>query len=1291
MILEKHLLLLVHVLCFLCARCDDDTFTSSETAIVEFTESNYDKGPTESFTCCDSTSMPSLTSQDPRSTDSLEDSTISEHSTMITRESTIEAGYSANLPTDPSEEATSISSTVGSTTQTTRTTVIDDTTTTSTMSPICDSSWPVNATEDTREVINLKEEEIGAEWVTLSWEFLCATSVSVTYFIERCDDEKNCKRIDQNDTWYNATGLDACMLYTFTVRISTGHWESKGTDLRITTKDTISEIGDVRFLNVSAVDLNSVQLTWLAPEKHTRCISNYSITQCIGQSCNETAVPVTNYIADNLEQCTQYNFTVKTVTLIVESAGANASAKTVSPILLKPQSITIIPSNFSLTVQWQPPQSGSTCLKHYRVIVTPENSSKIIVGTNTTIENLYACVLYSVFVNAVNEDDQDGHVISGKGETTPTKTGPPTLQIGDLTTTNSILVFVNITKTNNHCPVKSLVTVCNYTSSNGTGFELHSGVSFDHLDTRNPEESFISLNTTVSELSPFTEYACRSRTLNDGGSSEDSNAVTTQTLEDVPGPPKFLVTNITESQFSLAWNRPEHLPGIVEDYDIRLLWTPLFPVPTWCNPEISNTDEIMELNDTRSYDYLKAKAYRQYEVKMKARTGAGWGNYSESWMFSSKSTVSDEVTNVVCNIEPHLNDTNKLDTIVKWKMPCSLNGKLEVYNVSVHGIRDGYKNHTFSISEECADYIDNNYTCSVNLQELKGEYNYTFSVSPKILYVDAPGPVTSRHVLYPAGIPSQPDTQYVRSITINPLKAIKSTTTATILLPLFPDTNGNIKYYAIMVSELGYNEPMSARLDLKNNSWPNASSWREAMLNDFSITYQATTPLWNPYPDHVIDYGHKFKAVKFTIGTDNFCSDISSNSEKHPLYCNGPLKPDTWYHVRIRAFTEGGYADSALFVAKTDAELNVAIVIGVVFGILFLGILTTMMLLVRKCSPYVVLRRFLHSDMPGSPVPAPFTRKKFIAHCQQLVDNPGKLSNEFRLLQTLSVDLQMPTNTACLQANRKKNRYSDILPYDFSRVKLDVIDNDPNTDYINASFIKGYTGEDEYIACQGPKEETTYDFWRMVDQYNINIIVMLTQLVEKGKEKCHQYYPTIRETFRYENMTIRCTSELDYRTYTQRTLVLQKENKKRSIIQLHFKDWPDHDVPEDFDPMINFCQIMRRNISTSKGFVVVHCSAGIGRTGTLISIDILLQHLRDNKKLDVFGIVYRLRYHRINMVQRESQYAYIYNCIKQVLKNPYFLKTYKPPPVDPVYENISRNARDTANTDANLVNGLEMQ
>lgn len=99
---------------------------------------------------------------------------------------------------------------------------------------------------------------------------------------------------------------------------------------------------------------------------------------------------------------------------------------------------------------------------------------------------------------------------------------------------------------------------------------------------------------------------------------------------------------------------------------------------------------------------------------------------------------------------------------------------------------------------------------------------------------------------------------------------------------------------------------------------------------------------------------------------------------------------------------------------------------------------------------------------------------------------------------------------------------------------------------------------------------------------------------------------------------------------------------------------------------------------------MIHCSAGIGRTGTLIAIDIILQHLRDNKKLDVFGTVYRLRRDRINMVQKESQYAYIYNCTKQVLKNPYCLKNYKPPPMNPVYENTSRKIRIVPSSNINL-------
>lgn len=170
-----------------------------------------------------------------------------------------------------------------------------------------------------------------------------------------------------------------------------------------------------------------------------------------------------------------------------------------------------------------------------------------------------------------------------------------------------------------------------------------------------------------------------------------------------------------------------------------------------------------------------------------------------------------------------------------------------------------------------------------------------------------------------------------------------------------------------MVSERGYNNVQSStRFDLKNKIWPNVSSWEEAMIRDFSITYQATWPQWDPYRrwyvyidgyrtidslwsgnrrrnnlnvshaciivkylymflfrlvSHIIDYGH-IKAVKYTIGEDTDCKEISANTNSQ-LYCNGPLKPDTWYHVRMRAFTYGGYTDSDVFKIKTSEYIFV--------------------------------------------------------------------------------------------------------------------------------------------------------------------------------------------------------------------------------------------------------------------------------------------------------------------------------------------------------------------------------
>ncbi|RLU19008.1 hypothetical protein DMN91_009366 [Ooceraea biroi] len=1214
MILEKRSVLLILTLYFLCAFCDnDDAFAIQETINTMSAGSSRDFGSTENIASSVShdpgefTENPtSSASGDLESTETLASTTTYKSTTKL-------------QTTDSSSETTDGSSTV---TQTTKfTTFVPESTTfadNSTMT--CDpATWPINASAETKDVLHLTVDDKSMEWIALSWESPCAdaTNVSVLYSVERYDGE-NYIQINETATRHNATNLDPCTQYTFIVRVITEYWISDGFNLTETTDYTISDIGDVLDLTHN-VSMNVIELAWRAPVEHARCISSYSITQCDGSSsaCSKINVSATNYTASDLEPCTEYHFTVKTLTPTVESAGVNDTAKTTSPKLAAPGSSTVTPGNFSLSVEWKPPKVGASCLKHYRVTVDPSNSTFYTTETNITIPHLHACKAYHVHITAVNENDVDGDTLPVNGETLGSKTNPP-VSHSFLASANNISIIWSINKENNHCLLTDVVTMCNCTVRNGTGYESVDNISKTNITTRNA--TIISGTTVVTDLSPFTTYVCSAFTINNGEHSDPSELIQATTLQDVPSEPIVLpVKHSGDSWFLLTWESPRRLPGILAEFEISLEWEPLYPVPRWCAEE-EPLKPIRVNGNMYDYNYTTARAFANYTVRMKAKT-VGWGNPSEPQTFRTKHGIPEAITKMSAPIiRPSANDSNVLDTILTWGPPCSLNGVLEGYNVSFYGTRVCVKckDHNFSTMHICTG--SNNHMCSINLNELRGEYNYTFEVSAKVLYIDTPGPSKSQVVLYPAGIPPRPSQAYVQTITIDAYKAHRSTTTATVLLPLFSNANGDIKYYAVMVAMARHNEQSSARFELvTNDTWPDTSAWKEAMTSDFAIAYQATWKNWYPYPDQIADYG-QMRAIKYTVGEDVSCKDISSKTDK-PMYCNGPLKPDTWYHVRMRAFTNGGYADSDVFLIKTKSELDVALVIGAVFGILVVGIVVTMMLLVRKCSPYIVLRRFLHSDMPGSPVPAPFTRKKFISHCQQLIDNPGKLSNEFRLLQTLSVDLQMPTNTACLQANRKKNRYSDILPYDFSRVKLEVIDNDPNTDYINASFIRasilcdGYTGEDEYIACQGPKEETTYDFWRMVDQYNINIIIMLTQLVEKGKEKCHQYYPTIRETFR----------------------------------------------------------------------------AGIGRTGTLITIDILLQHLRDNRKLDVFGAVYRLRHNRINMVQRESQYAYIYNCIKQVLKNPYFLKTYKPPPVDPVYEKAgTNNTKDTMNSDMNLVSNLEI-
>ncbi|XP_046430615.1 receptor-type tyrosine-protein phosphatase H isoform X1 [Neodiprion fabricii] len=1128
---------------------------------------------------------------------------------------------------------------------------------------------------------NITESSIYLTWSEPSLNPTCV----LYYKVDTCY-ENNCTEDITASLFYNATSLSPCRSYTFNVSaVGSNHSSESATE---TARTTYLAPGEVSGLAAPSQNVTgySVYLTWSEPSLNPTCILNYSISICNDNNCTENHTRDVFYNATSLDPCLTYTFTVNAIGFVGSSHTANTTATTsyVTPGI--PTSMTVTPGQYSLYVSWEPPSTAPTCVNHYQVMIL-NGTTHSITDTNITLSDLIACKSYIIQITPVWTSDE-GESGTIEGTTEESVDDPPVQDIVPWVTKSTISVGWHIDRDNNECGLTSVLTYCNYTISEGRGYELVNGFSTDDISTFSSGTN-VTINVTLYNLSPFTYYECYGVTVNSAGQSVNGENVTVRTSEDVPSAPSLEALNLTSSTFNLVWESPNYLPGNLIEYEIILGLQRLFLQPSFCIYNDSSKT-ISDINGTTlAYAYLEAVPYSNYSASIKARTNAGWGNYSNYISFQTLAGVPGAVNNVEYSNKTNASNIDVLDTFLSWQLPCSLNGEIEFFNVYVSGTRDGYDDHEFNRTYNVSEIVDADTKFTMNFGQLRAEYSYIFQISTKVKGVSEKGPLTNYSVIYPAGIPPLPSSWYMTQINIDPYKAQRSLSTAWVLLPLFENTNGEIQYYAIMVSEIGQSTQISHRLDVRSGEWPNATLWQEAMPYNPVVSYQATPVRWHPAStDNIVESG-KIKAIKFMLGGNLTCPKLTSNSNREASYCNGPLQSDLKYEVRMRAFTNGGYQDSETIIVITKAEFNLGLVIGVVSGILFFGIIFLMMLLMRKGSWQALIRNPLNPIGQTSPVPDPFSRKKFEIHCQDLSVNPGKLSNEFQLLQTLSVDLQMSTNVASLQANRKKNRYTDILPYDFSRVKLEIIDNDPNTDYINASFIHGYSGAVEYIASQGPKEETTYDFWRMIFQYNVKVIVMVTQLVEKGKEKCHQYYPNMREHFEYEDITIRCSTQLDFVFYTQRNIVLQKGNDRRTLMHLHFKEWSDHGIPDDFHSMIQFCQIVRRHINESKSVAVIHCSAGVGRTGTLMAIDILLQQIRDSKKLDVFGTVFNLRKDRINMVQTESQYAYIYNCTRQTLNNPYPARLAKPPPIEPIYENLTKKKKSITDSNTNLVNSIE--
>ncbi|KAI3414124.1 hypothetical protein GPALN_011586 [Globodera pallida] len=304
-------------------------------------------------------------------------------------------------------------------------------------------------------------------------------------------------------------------------------------------------------------------------------------------------------------------------------------------------------------------------------------------------------------------------------------------------------------------------------------------------------------------------------------------------------------------------------------------------------------------------------------------------------------------------------------------------------------------------------------------------------------------------------------------------------------------------------------------------------------------------------------------------------------------------------------------------------------------------------------------------DSVATPSPSP---KRFVSKMAKVTENENEqIYGEFETLSQSALSTIRPRTTeAEMPENIRKNRFYDILPFEFNRVKLRWTSayggTDGKGDYINASHIRSKEhGPIQYIATQGPIGEsesadgrriaTVRDFWEMIWQEGVDCIVMLTRCNEGGKQKCADYWPEApgeSETIS-SDLSVHLYCVTDDEICVQRELWMERKgHSRRKVHQWHFSEWPDATRPARIEALLDFVQSIRASIKRAP--MLVHCSAGVGRTGVFIALDMLLDKLQKEQILDVKETVAWLRTQRIAMVQSAEQYVTIYEAIAMAIR-----------------------------------------
>ncbi|XP_072123606.1 phosphatidylinositol phosphatase PTPRQ isoform X2 [Mobula birostris] len=898
----------------------------------------------------------------------------------------------------------------------------------------------------------------------------------------------------------------------------------------------------------------------------------------------------------------------------------------------------------SILIEWDPPLKSDRIVI-YNVLIFGNNVQKVLSRNHTYIFTaLQSNTTYQLSIAAANslgQGESKNCTITTLTEAVPS--APRNLEIVGTQSTYVILRWKRPDIIPGH--LRFVKINLQLRSASCMDWENKECIEAERIESYEIENVNNTMDTIVSELRKFRWYRFRISAGTNAGFSNYSGWISAKTTVGYPaGPPENVTVTVKSYDIiEVDWEIPADPPS----YLIDVILTD--------NGESTMTIVRTE-KQNKTCEISGLKPFTRYTIIVTAFTGEEeeakiHGKASEPVTIRTLETLPEDAPQNF-TLQKIPDEVTKV--YVSFLPPSMPNGNIHGYQAIIHK-----KGEAAEIRINNLTTVEKNQTLNAVIGGLKG--GNTYSIWVQAVNGAGIGPQTSEQtVIMDVKAPPKPKLKPVPALDKNGILKATSTT-ITIRMPVcyFTDEHGSIKKIQVIVTEI---RAMNDK---------NISTWYDAYVKK-PKPYFANEGFTNPPCSRTNTQRRSASEETYTIGAENSCQ----HNEKQ--ICNGPLKSDKEYLFKFRAtnfqdqFTDSDYSDPVKTLAEGLSGRTIEIVLAVtlcVLSIILLVIVGYVIARIRQkqkeggtYSPRdaeIIDTKFKLDQMIAvtdlelkeEKLTRPINKKSFLQHVEELcVNNNLKFQEEFAELPKIGQELT--SSDADLPWNQTKNRFANIKPYNNNRVKLMLEPSVPGSDFINASYMSGYLCPNEFIATQGPLPGTVADFWRMIWETRSKSIVMLTHCFEKGRIRCHQYWPEDNKPVTvFGDIVITKLAENIQADWTIRELKIEKYGDCMMVTHFNFTSWPEHGVPETSAALIHFAKLIRANRANDNTPIVVHCSAGVGRTGVFIALDHLIQHVKHHDFVDIFGFVADLRSERMCMVQNLAQYMFLHQCALDLMNN----------------------------------------